>query len=179
MSRIGKQIIEIPQGVTVQVTDGSLMVKGPKGEIKRDLPKEISINIDANKATVDHSDRETQAGRSLWGTFASHLSNMIQGVTKGYEKTLIINGVGYGANVQGQNLVLTVGFSHPVNMEIPQGVSVESKKDKITISGHDKEVVGQFASNIKLVKPVEPYKGHGIHYEGEYVIRKQGKRATT
>lgn len=179
MSRVGRRATIVPQGVTVAVNEGVLVVKGPKGEISKKLPAEINIDIEGDKALVKHTNSETKEGRALWGTFSSHLTNMVKGVVDGYEKKLLISGVGYNAVVQGDKLTLNVGFSHPIVMDIPKGLKVETKKGEITITGHDKESVGQFASKIRLKRKVEPYKGHGIYYSDEYVIRKQGKKAAT
>ena len=179
MSRVGKRTIKIPQGVTISVTNNVLFVKGPKGELSRTLPEGFEIKINEDVANVDYSKKETKSGGALWGTFASHLMNMIKGVSEGFEKKLMINGVGYTAEVKGKDIVLNLGFSHSIVMQIPDELNIETKKGEITIKSHNKETLGQFASKIRLKKPAEPYKGHGIHYSDEYVIRKQGKKATT
>ena len=121
--------------------------------------------------------RETDHARALWGTFAAHANNMVVGVTDGFKKELEIEGVGYRAEAQGNKIVLNVGFSHPVELEAPEGISVSVEKNLITVEGADKDAVGQFAANVRAVKKPEPYKGKGIHYVGEYIIRKQGKKA--
>lgn len=176
MSRLGVRAAEIPQGVEVTLNDGILTVKGPKGELTRAISKEVVVKIEEGSVKVDPA-RDTIHSRALWGTFASHVRNMMAGVTEGFEKQLEVEGVGYRAEVQGNKLVLNVGYSHPVELTIPEGVNVNVEKNLITISGIDKEEVGQFAANTRAVKTPEPYKGKGIHYVGEYIIRKQGKRA--
>lgn len=176
MSRLGKQTIEIPQGVEVKNADGVLTVSGPKGTLTREIKGDVTITIEGSGVTCAPS-RETVHARALWGTYAAHLNNMVRGVTEGFEKKLEIEGVGYRAEANAQNVILNVGFSHPVELKIPEGVTAEVEKNVITISGFDKEEVGQFAANIRKVRPPEPYKGKGIRYQGEYVIRKQGKRA--
>ena len=176
MSRLGKQPIEIPSGVEASLTDGVLTVKGAKGTLSRPLKDSVSVSIEGNAITLAPA-KDNDEARALWGTYASHVNNMIQGVNEGFTKILEIEGVGYRAEAQGNKLVLNVGFSHPVELELPEGVSATVEKNVITVSGHDKEVVGQFAANVRKVRPPEPYKGKGIHYQGEYIIRKQGKKA--
>jgi len=176
MSRIGKQTINIPKGVTVKQSDGNFAVNGPKGNLERRFKNDIEMIIKDDTITL-HPKKDTIFTRALWGTYASHIVNMIEGVTDGYEKKLIIEGVGYKAELQNPNLILTVGFSHPVKMLIPEGITVTVEKNKITMKGNDKEKIGLFASKIRLVKKPEPYKGKGIRYEGEIVRRKQGKKA--
>ncbi|MFA6415933.1 MAG: 50S ribosomal protein L6 [Candidatus Paceibacterota bacterium] len=177
MSRIGKQIITIPEKVEVKLNDGFLTVKGPLGEITRAFKPQIVITIDQEAKTISLAPAEvTVANRALWGTYGSHLANMIEGVTKGYIKDLTVEGVGYRYAVAGNKVVLNIGFSHPVEVEIPVGLKVEITKADMKISGFDKEVVGSFASKIRSLKPVEPYKGKGIRYVGEHVRRKQGKK---
>ncbi|MCD5382247.1 MAG: 50S ribosomal protein L6 [Candidatus Pacebacteria bacterium] len=177
MSRLGKQPVTVPSGVEIKVDAGTLTVKGPKGELSRPVVTEaVKFDITEGEVTLTPAN-ETQHARALWGTYASHLRNMVTGVTDGFKKELEIEGVGYRAEAQGQKLVLNVGFSHPVEMEVPQGITATVEKNLITIEGHDKEAVGQFAANVRAVKKPEPYKGKGIHYVGEYIIRKQGKKA--
>lgn len=177
MSRIGKQIITIPEKVEVKLVDGFVTVKGPLGEITRAFKPQIAITIDQEAKTISLTPAEmTVANRALWGTYGSHLSNMIEGVTKGFVKDLIVEGVGYRYSVAGDKVVLNIGFSHPVEVKIPAGLKVETVKGDMKISGFDKEVVGSFASKIRSLKPVEPYKGKGIRYAGEHVRRKQGKK---
>lgn len=152
------------------------MVKGPKGELSRKVNDEVKVEIKDNELVFTPA-KETDSARALWGTFASHAINMIEGVTTGFKKELEIEGVGYRAEVQGNKIVLSVGFSHPVALTAPAGVTVKVEKSLITVEGFDKEVVGQFAADIRDVRKPEPYKGKGIHYVGEYIIRKQGKKA--
>ena len=175
MSRIGKKPIVIPAGVTVETKDGKLIVKGPKGELTRDLHPNIEIVVEGTEAIVKKL-KEDNFTNALWGTFASHLQNMVTGVTDGFEKKLIVEGVGFKSEVKGKNLELALGFSHPVVVEIPEDLTVTAEKNVITVSGINKEVVGHFASKVRAYKKPEPYKGKGIRYEGEYILRKQGKK---
>jgi len=177
MSRVGKQIVEIPQGVEVTLSGKTLNVKGPKGTLTRDFKTNlVSIEIKDKEITFVPKNEEI-ATRALWGTYASHVKNMLEGVTKGYEKKLEIEGVGYRAEITGKDIKMLLGFSHPVMMTIPENVSVVVEKNIITVSGIDKEAVGEFAANIRAKKKPEPYKGKGIHYVGEYIRRKQGKKS--
>jgi len=176
MSRVGKQIIIIPDKTEIIKNDGNIAVKGPLGELQRDFKDNININIAGNEVTLSPVD-DSQFSRILWGTYASHIKNMVDGVNKKYEKKLIVEGVGFRVELKGKELVLNVGFSHPINIVIPEGLDVEVVKNNITITGIDKELVGQFASRIKSLKKPEPYKGKGIRYEGEVIRRKQGKKA--
>lgn len=176
MSRVGSQQIEIPENVEVSFSDEVLTVKGPKGELSREIKPEIEVNIDDKVICFQprYNSRETKA---LWGTYASHTLNMIKGVTEGFSKRLVIEGVGYRAEEEGDNLVLYVGFSHSVKKEIPRGIEVKVEKGAIVVKGIDKEKVGEFASKIRAVKKPEPYKGKGIRYENEVVRMKEGKKA--
>ena len=175
MSRIGKRIITIPEGVTVTEENNEVIVKGPKGELKQVMLKDITMKQENNEITLE---RKNEAAKAMHGTMNALISNMIVGVTKGYEKVLEIIGVGYRFNVQGKKLVINAGYSHPVEMEIPEGLSVEAKSNtEITVSGIDKVLVGEFAANIRKVRKPEPYKGKGIRYKDEYIIRKEGKKA--
>lgn len=177
MSRIGKQIVEIPANTEIVLSGMALSVKGPKGELKRDFKTNlVSIDIAEGKVTFTPKNEE-MITKALWGTYASHVKNMIKGVNDGYEKKLIIEGVGYKSEVTGDSVKFALGFSHPIIMSIPQGLKVVSEKNVITISGIDKESVGQFAAKIRDLKKPEPYKGKGIRYDGEYIRRKQGKKA--
>ena len=176
MSRLGKQPIALPSGVEASMADGVLTVKGPKGTLTRTMKSDVAVSIADGTITLTPDEKSDRAP-ALWGTYASHINNMIEGVTEGFTKVLEIEGVGYRAEVQGNKLVINVGFSHPVELELPEGVSATVEKSVITLTGHDKEVVGQFAANVRKVRPPEPYKGKGIHYQGEYIIRKQGKKA--
>ena len=175
MSRIGKQQIEIPEKTEVNVTDGVLTVKGPLGELTKKLRPEIEIKVNDGVVAVNPTE-ESVFGRSLWGTFSSHVQNMVSGVNKPFEKKLIIEGVGFKSDVQGKTLKMSLGFSHDVIMEIPEDLTVTAEKNVITVSGIDKEKVGQFTADIRSKKKPEPYKGKGIRYEGEVIRRKQGKK---
>ncbi|MAZ29938.1 50S ribosomal protein L6 [bacterium] len=176
MSRLGKQTTEIPSGVDVSVADNTLTVKGPKATLTRPVHKDVTVEVTADGVSVTPNS-ETKLARSLWGTFAAHVKNMVQGVTDGFEKKLEIEGVGYRAEMKGRTLSLNVGFSHPVELEVPEGLEATVEKNVITITGADKDALGQFAANVRKVKKPEPYKGKGIRYQGEYIIRKQGKKA--
>ena len=176
MSRIGKQTIQIPEKTDVTFQDGVITVKGPLGELKKPSHQAVKISVADGTAKVDPVD-ESGLSQALWGTYASHIQNMISGVNTPYEKKLEIHGVGYRAAMQGTDLVLNVGFSHQVIMPVPQGLEVAVEKNVITVKGIDKEMVGQFAANVRAKKKPEPYKGKGIRYEGEYIIRKQGKKS--
>ncbi|PJA90287.1 MAG: 50S ribosomal protein L6 [Candidatus Magasanikbacteria bacterium CG_4_9_14_3_um_filter_32_9] len=177
MSRIGKQIIQIPQGVTVETVEGFIIVKGPKGELKKALNPIVKVNITENEVTVKVDNENDKKERSLWGTFASHIKNMVVGVTEGYKKQLEINGVGYRVAMQGKDLKMEVGFSHSVIFDVPEGITLTVEKNLITIEGIDKELVGQTAAEIRAIKKPEPYKGKGIKYVDEVIRRKAGKAA--
>ena len=175
MSRIGNRLITIPAGVTVTEENGVVTVKGPKGELKQSLLKDITMKIDETGITLERKDENAKA---MHGTMNALINNMIIGVTKGYEKGLEIIGVGYRFNVQGRKLVISAGYSHPVNIEVPEGITVESVSNtEITVKGIDKVLVGEFAANIRKVRQPEPYKGKGIRYKDEHVRRKEGKKA--
>lgn len=175
MSRLGKIPVTIPSGVTVTFENGLLTVKGPKATLSREVKNDVTITIDG--ATVTLAPTESEAARALWGTYAAHLRNMVKGVTEGFTKILEIEGVGYRAEVKGSEIVLSMGFSHPVPLAIPAGITAEVQKNVITLSGADKDALGQFAANVRKVKEPEPYKGKGIRYKGEFILRKQGKKA--
>ncbi|AXI00399.1 50S ribosomal protein L6 [Sporosarcina sp. PTS2304] len=176
MSRIGNRQIDVPENVTVTISDENFAtVKGPKGELSRQLDKEITINQEGNVITLTRPS-ESKAHRSIHGTTRSVLNNMVVGVSTGFERTLELVGVGYRASMQGKKLVLNVGYSHPVEFTPEEGVEVEVPANtKIIVRGYNKEHVGALASNIRQVRPPEPYKGKGIRYEGEIVRRKEGK----
>lgn len=175
MSRIGKMPITVPVGVTVTIEDNHVTVKGPKGELTRQINKNMKLTMDNGVITVERPDDEKES-RSLHGLSRTLINNMIIGVTQGFSKTLEINGVGYRAAKQGQNINFTLGFSHPVVKEPPAGITFEvPAPNKIVVSGADKEVVGAVAADIRTLRPPEPYKGKGIRYEGEHVRRKIGK----
>jgi len=175
MSRIGRKPIEIPNGVTVTVDKSSLTVNGPKGTLSRELHKDMIVNLEGNVLTVSRPS-DNKMHRSLHGTTRSVISNMINGVSQGYEKTLELVGVGYRANKQGNKLVLNVGYSHPVEFVPEEGIEFDVPSNtKIIVKGINKERVGEVAANIRSVRLPEPYKGKGIKYEGERIIRKEGK----
>ncbi|MEQ1561298.1 MAG: 50S ribosomal protein L6 [Nitrospira sp.] len=175
MSRIGKKVIAIPAGTEVTLSNGLLTVKGKEGSLSKKFKSDIEITIGATEITLAPK-RITLANKALWGTYASHVMNMVSGVTTPFVKKLIIEGIGYKSEVKGTNLVLALGFSHPVNVPIPNGLKVTAEKNVITATGIDKEVVGEFVANVRSLKKPEPYKGKGIRYEGEVVKRKQGKK---
>ena len=177
MSRIGKQHIEIPAGVTVTVADGRVTVKGPKGTLERVINPLVMISVDGSVVKVDVKEKEDKKERSLWGTFAAHLQNMIEGVTKGFEKKLEVNGVGYRVAMQGKDIRLEVGFSHPVVYTMSPAVNAVVEKNLITLTSSDIELLGQTASEIRAIKKPEPYKGKGIKYLEEVLRRKAGKTA--
>lgn len=175
MSRIGNRIITIPEGVTVEVNDNIVTVKGPKGTLEQPLLKDITIKIEGTEVTLE---RKNENAKAMHGTMNSIINNMIIGVTKGYEKGLEIVGVGYRFNVQGSKLTINAGYSHPVVINVPQGLTVESVSNtEITVKGIDKVLVGEFAANIRKVRQPEPYKGKGIRYKDEHIRRKEGKKA--
>jgi len=176
MSRIGKQPIAIPDKTEVTVSDHLVTVKGPQGELSRVFRPDVSIEVKDGAVVLDLKST-TQAARMLWGTYASHIRNMVAGVNEKYVKKLIIEGVGFRAAVEGKKLVMQLGFSHPVELEIPDDLEVLVEKELVTVSGINKESVGHFASVIRSQKKPEPYKGKGIRYEDEVIRRKQGKRA--
>src|SRR6476620_10246450 len=174
MSRIGKKPIEIPAGVTVTLVDHTVSVKGPKGELTNTFNSDLTITIEDNIINVTRPS-DAKEHRSIHGTTRSLIANMVEGVSKGYEQTLELVGVGYRAQKQGTKLVLNVGYSHPVEFEPEAGVEVDVPANtKIIVKGYNKEKVGALASNIRAVRPPEPYKGKGIRYEGENVRRKEG-----
>ena len=175
MSRIGKQPIAIPSGVTVKIEDNLVSVKGPKGELSRKINKDMILKIEGAEMTVERPSDEKEH-RSMHGLSRTLINNMVVGVSEGYTKTLEIAGVGYRAAKAGNNLNLTLGFSHPVVVEPPQGISFEvPAPNRIVISGINKETVGAIAAQIRTLRKPEPYKGKGIKYEGEHIRRKAGK----
>ena len=176
MSRIGRLPVEIPSGVTVDVKGSNVLVKGPKGELKRTFSNAIGIAKEANQLVITRNS-DDPAQRALHGTTRAVLANMVHGVSKGFEVVLEVEGVGYRAEMEGKNLALYVGYSHPVKMEPPAGISFDAdqKTRQIKVMGFDKELVGQIAANIREVRPPEPYHGKGLHYLGEHIRRKAGK----
>ncbi len=176
MSRIGKQPVKIPQGVMAEIKDGKFKVKGPEGELDFQIRPEIGAVIENNQIIVSIKE-ETKQSKAFWGLTRSLIFNAVKGVNEGYQKQLEIQGVGYKAKVEEEYLILEVGFSHSVNIKKPEGIEFSVSKNIITISGRDKQLVGEMAAQIRATKPPEPYKGKGIRYLGENVIRKVGKRA--
>jgi large subunit ribosomal protein L6 len=178
MSRIGKKPIEIPAGVTVTIADdNTVTVKGPKGELTRSFNPDMIIKIEENVLTVSRPS-DNKEHRALHGTTRSLLGNMVEGVSKGFERGLELIGVGYRASKSGSKLVLNVGYSHPVEITPESGIEIDvPSQTKVVVKGTDKERVGAIAANIRDVRPPEPYKGKGIRYEGEFVRRKEGKTA--
>jgi len=179
MSRIGKKPIEIPDGVEIEIEKRLVKMKGPKGEISKEIPLDIGIEI-KDKEILLNPKRKTKKSGALWGLTRSLLYNDVKGVTEGFEKELELIGIGYRASVEKEKLlVLEVGFSHKVEIEAPEGIDISVKKNIITVSGIDKQKVGEIAAKIRKVRPPEPYKGKGIRYVGEKVRRKEGKKAIT
>src|ERR1700736_3617949 len=176
MSRIGKKSIEIPDKVKMAVSDdGSVQVEGPKGKLELVLPRRIKIRVDGKKAVLNR-DAETRSVKALHGLSRSLINNMVVGVSKGFQRSLEIQGVGFRAQVLGKNLNLSIGFSHPVVFPVPDGIKITVQENtKILIEGIDKQVVGQVAADIRSYYPPEPYKGKGIRYVGEQILRKEGK----
>jgi len=175
MSRIGKQPISIPSGVTVTSKEGAVEVKGPKGSLTAAIPGGIAVAVEDGEVVLTRPD-ERKESRSLHGLARALTANMVTGVTEGFVKALEIQGVGYRADVKGKTLNLTLGFSHPVEMPVPEGLSVSVENNtKVKIEGIDKQLVGQFAADVRSLRPPEPYKGKGVRYEGEHVRRKVGK----
>ena len=175
MSRIGNRVITVPEGVTVENIDNVVTVKGPKGTLSQVMLKDITMKQEENKIVLE---RKNESAKAMHGTMNALIQNMIIGVTNGYEKVLEILGVGYRFNVQGKKLVVSAGYSHPVEMEIPEELTVEANGNtEITIKGIDKVLVGEFAANIRKIRQPEPYKGKGIRYKDEHVRRKEGKKA--
>ena len=177
MSRIGNRKIEVPENVTVTIEDNKVTVKGSKGELSLDIKGDIKVEQNENTITVTRANDEKQT-RAMHGTTNANIVNMIKGVTEGYSKGLEIIGVGYRFNVRGTNLVINAGYSHPVELAIPTGLTVEQVSNtEINVKGIDKVLVGKFAAEVRDVRSPEPYKGKGIRYKDEYVRRKEGKKA--
>ena len=176
MSRIGKRPVSIPSGVTADIAEGTLTVKGPKGTLSLNMREEISYTVDGDSILVKPANATKQA-RAFWGMQRTLVENLITGVTQGYTKVLEITGVGYRANIQGKNLKLQLGYSHDVDFAVPEGIEVKTPDNTtVEISGIDKQKVGQVAAEIRRWRKPEPYKGKGIKYRGEYIFRKEGKK---
>jgi large subunit ribosomal protein L6 len=176
MSRIGKKPVPVPQGVTATVSGQTVTAKGPKGELSFVVNNEVLVKMDGNEIAVEPRDASKEA-RSKWGMSRTQIANVLRGVKEGFERRLEINGVGYRAAMQGKNLQLALGYSHDVVYETPQGISIAvPKPTEIVISGIDKRQVGQVAAEIRELRPPEPYKGKGIKYSDERIVRKEGKK---
>lgn len=176
MSRVANFPVEIPGGVDVNISGAMVSVKGPKGQLEHEIHELVSMNRDDNLLTFA-ANNESQQARALSGTMRAVINNMVTGVSQGFEKKLTIIGVGYRAAVQGKNLNLTLGFSHPVNYSIPEGITIECpSQTEITVKGADKQQVGQISAEIRAYRPPEPYKGKGVRYTDEHVIRKEAKK---
>ncbi|HBM45894.1 MAG: 50S ribosomal protein L6 [Parcubacteria group bacterium GW2011_GWF2_38_76] len=182
MSRIGKQKITVPSGVTATIAlEKGLQVvkiKGPQGEMSREFRPEIKIDITNNEITATPT-VESIFGRSLWGTYVAHLKNMVKGVTEGFKKVLIVEGIGFKVQLAGEKLNFSLGFSHPVEVKLPKGIKATAEKNVLTLNSFDKELLGQFAEKIVSLKKPEPYKGKGIKYEGQVIKIKQGKKTVS
>jgi large subunit ribosomal protein L6 len=176
MSRIGKKPIQIIDGVEVTLKGKELHVKGAKGSLSMTILNEIDVVIEGKEIKLTPKKSEDKKSNAFWGLTRTLISNMIDGVSKGYEKKLEVNGVGFKSRVEGKDLILDVGFSHPVKIEAPEGISFTAEKNVITVFGIDKELVGQVAATIRRVRPPEPYKGKGIKYQTEILKRKVGKK---
>jgi len=176
MSRVGKYPVAIPAGVQVTVNRDHVAVKGSKGELKQHILSDVTVKVDGSEVVVTPNSQSKQA-RALWGTTRANIASMITGVTEGFKRTLEIQGVGYRAQAQGKMLKLQLGYSHDIEFPVPDGVTIETpSQTEIIVSGSDKQQVGQVASNIRRWRGPEPYKGKGIRYKGEFVLRKEGKK---
>ena len=176
MSRIGRNAVAIPSGVTANIEGQTVKVKGPKGAMQVVLPDDVTAKMENGGVKVDPRN-ETKRARAMWGTSRTLVANLVTGVTKGFEKKLEITGVGYRAALQGKNLQLALGYSHDVVFAIPEGIAIATPKPtEIVVSGIDKQKVGQVAAEIRAFRPPEPYKGKGVKYAGEYIFRKEGKK---
>jgi len=174
MSRVGRKTIPVPKGVNISVGKEAVAVKGPKGELKREIPGGVTIQVAGAELNVVRAD-DSRENRSKHGMMRALLANMVKGVTDGFERRLEINGVGYRAEVAGQKLNMSLGFSHPVSFDLPKGVAAKVDKNVVVLSGIDKEQLGETASKIRAIRPPEPYKGKGIKYVEEVIKRKVGK----
>ncbi|MBI1273147.1 MAG: 50S ribosomal protein L6 [Alphaproteobacteria bacterium] len=176
MSRVGKHAVQVPQGVTVEVKDRIVSVKGKLGNLNTSFSHDVTVKVEDGKVVVAPRD-DSKRSRAMWGTVRQNVSGMIKGVTDGFKKTLEIDGVGFRAAVQGKDLVLQLGFSHEVKYHPPEGVTLKAEKPTlVSITGTDKQQVGQVAAEIRAFRKPEPYKGKGIKYTGEWILRKEGKK---
>jgi len=178
MSRIGKQPINIPEHIEVKIESDQIRVKGPKGELTQITPDSIKVDFNDQKELIVSPQDNSKKAISMWGLFRTLIFNMVEGVINGFEKKLEIEGVGYRANLEGSKLVLSLGFSHPIEIKAPEGIEFKVEKNVITVSGLDKQLVGQISAKIRSQRKPEPYKGKGIRYQGEIIRRKAGKKAT-
>ncbi|HQK63906.1 MAG TPA: 50S ribosomal protein L6 [Candidatus Staskawiczbacteria bacterium] len=179
MSRIGKKPIEIAEGVKIEVSDTEIKVSGPKGELKQALRPEIKVQVQDKQVLVSPKGELPKKGRGLWGLYRALIANMVEGVSKGFEKKLEIEGVGFKAAATGDKLVLNLGFVNPVEIKKPEGITFLVEKNIVTVSGIDKQLVGETAAIIRKQKKAEPYKGKGIKYQGEKIRRKEGKKVVS
>jgi len=177
MSRIGKKPVSIPQGVEVTVQANQVIVKGPKGTLSLTAHNDVKVIVAESEVKVEPKGGSGKT-TAIWGTTAKLIANMIEGVTKGFEKKLELNGVGFRMSISGKNINLALGFSHPVVVPIPDAIEAKIENNILSFSGIDKQQVGQFAAEVRQLKPVEPYKGKGFRYVGEFVIRKEGKKTS-
>ncbi len=176
MSRVGSSTITIPADVTLSQEGGIVVVKGKNGELRAALHNDVELSVADNIATLSQR-RKSREVKALWGTMRASVNNMVIGVSQGFTRKLEINGVGYRAAMQGNKLVLSLGFSHPVEMEVPAGLSVNVENNTtVIITGADKQLLGQFASEVRAKRPPEPFKGKGVKYADEYIVRKEGKK---
>ena len=176
MSRIGNSPIKLPDGVNLTTEGARLVAKGSKGELEMALPSNVDVAVNDGVVTVTPGEKNIQ-GRSIWGTVRANINNMVVGVSTGFTRNLEINGVGYRAAMQGNKLQLNLGYSHPVEMDIPAGLTVKVENNtKIEITGADKQLLGQFASEVRAKRPPEPFKGKGVKYAEEHIVRKEGKK---
>lgn len=177
MSRLGKLPITLPEGIEARIEDNFIIVKGSKGELKQELNKLVNVEIKDKQITVDVKDKESKKEKAFWGLYRSLINNMVIGLNEGFEKKLEVNGVGYRVAAQGNKLNLNLGFSHPVEFLLPEGITAAVEGNVITISGINKQMVGETAAKIRKLRKPEPYKGKGIKYVDEVIIRKEGKTA--
>ncbi|MGE0109605.1 MAG: 50S ribosomal protein L6 [Bdellovibrionales bacterium] len=176
MSRVGKNAVVMPQGVTAELKQGKLTVKGKLGTLSMPVMPEVEVKIEGNEIVVTKT-ADTKTSQMMWGTTRNNAANLVKGVAEGFTKTLEIEGVGYRAAVQGKDVVLQLGYSHEIKYPIPEGIEIKAiKPTLLTVSGADKQKVGQVSAEIRSMRKPEPYKGKGIHYQGEYIRRKEGKK---
>jgi len=178
MSRVGRKPLPLPKGVTVSSSAGKMGVKGPKGELSRALPAGVSLKIETGKVVVERAD-DSRENRAKHGLVRAHLANMVKGVTDGWTRELEINGVGYRAEVAGDSINMALGYSHPVVFKLPKGIAAKVDKNRLILSGSDRDMLGQTAAKVRELRPPEPYKGKGVKYVEEVIARKVGKAGAT